>query len=152
MTKTKNLYSYPVELDRKTKTANDSPAHVGRLKHSIDFIVPENTPLKAAFDGVVVDLKQDSDVGGLEKEYDAQGNFIEIRHANREYSIYEHIRKNGSVVKIGDKVKIGQVIGYSGKTGWIAHLGAHLHFDVHKYTGKGREDYETLEIRWDSKI
>jgi len=38
-----------------------------------------------------------------------------------------------SGLKIGDKVKTGQIIGYSGKTGWIAHLGPHLHFDVHIY-------------------
>jgi hypothetical protein len=30
----------------------------------------------------------------------------------------------------------------------MAHLGPHLHFDVHKYVGTGPEDYETMEIQW----
>lgn len=149
MAKTKNRYSYPVELTDKVRIAyNESPAHCGRLKHAVDFMVPEGTLIKAALDGVVVDVKQDSDIGGEDKKYDKFGNYIEIKHKNEEYSIYEHIQKDGSLVKVGEKIKQGQVIGYSGKTGWIAHLGAHLHYDVHKYIGKGQEDYETLEIHW----
>jgi len=53
------------------------------------------------------------------------------------------------LVKKGDRVKTGQVIGYSGNTGWMSHLGPHLHFDVHKYhTPFGPEDYQTWEISW----
>src|SRR3990167_10095092 len=130
MAKTKNKYSYPIKPTSKIKmTYTDSPAHEGRLKHSVDFISPESTIIKAALDGVVVDVKQDSDTGGLEKKFDKYGNYIEIKHTNDEYSIYEHIKQNGSLVKIRDKVKQRQVIGYTGKTGWIAHLGPHLHFD-----------------------
>ncbi len=129
-------------------TSDESPAHVGRLKHAVDFIIPEGTSILASFEGVIVDVKQDSNIGGSNKSFDKFGNYIEIKHSNDEYSIYEHIRKNGSLVKIGDKVKEGKVIGYSGKTGWVAHLCPHLHFDVHKYIGKGPDDYETLKIIW----
>ena len=147
--KTKNKYSYPIQLTKQVRVAyDDSPAHVGRLKNAVDFICPEGTLILAAADGEVVDVKQDSDIGGSNESFDQKGNYIEIKHTNDEYSIYEHIKKNGSLVRVGDKVKTHQVIGYSGKTGWIAHLGPHLHFDVHKYFGKGPEDYETLEIIW----
>ena len=146
--KSKNKYLYPVDVRKARISCKDSPAHKGRLKHSVDFIVGEGTEIRATCRGVVVDVKQDSDVGGKTQDYDKYGNFIEIKHNNNEFSIYEHIRKNGSLVSVGDKVKAGQVIGYSGETGWIAHLGAHLHFDVHRYFGKGKEDYETLEIVW----
>lgn len=149
MMKSKNQYSYPVKLSKKVKIDyHSSPAHKGRLINSVDFIVPENTPIYAALDGVVVDVKQDSDKGGSSKRFDKYGNYIEIKHKYDGYSIYEHIRQNGSIVKVGDKISRGQLIGYSGATGWIAHLGPHLHFDVHKYFGKKPDDYATLEIIW----
>ncbi len=142
-----NQYQYPVNCGRLSY--DESPAHTGRLKYSVDFIIPEGTPIKAALSGVVVDVKQDSDDGGPDKRFDSLGNYIEIEHRCKEYSIYEHIKKNGSKVKIGDKVKKGQVIGLSGNTGWVAQLGPHLHFDVHKYHEPfGPKDYETIEIRW----
>jgi murein DD-endopeptidase MepM/ murein hydrolase activator NlpD len=97
---------------------------------------------------VVVDVKQDSNIGGKTKRFDKYGNYIEIAHKNGEYSIYEHIKKLSAIVKVGDEVKTKQLIGYSGATGWIAQLGPHIHFDVHKYFGRGREDYRTLKIRW----
>ena len=149
MTASKNLYTYPVRLTKRIRISYDeSPAHTGMLKNAVDFIVPEKTPVKAARGGIIVDVKHDSNIGGKTKRFDKNGNYIEIQHENSEYSIYEHIKRKGSLVKIGDKVKQGQTIGYSGKTGWIAHLGPHLHFDVHKYFGKGKNDYKTLKIRW----
>ena len=145
--KTKNEYQYPIEKSRITY--DESPAHIGRLKFAVDFIIPEGTPIKASLDGIVIDIKQDSDIGGPDESFDKFGNYIEMEHPNGEYSIYEHIRKDGALVKKGDKVKAGQIIGYSGNTGWMAHLGPHLHFDVHKYHEPfGSEDYKTLEIRW----
>lgn len=45
--------------------------------------------------------------------------------------------------KIRDRVKKCQVIAKSGTTGWITHLGPHLHFMVGEY-GKTVEEYETV--------
>lgn len=148
MTKTKNAYFYPVEFSRYRMYYRKSPAHVGRLSNAVDFITPEGTPVRAALDGTVVDVKQDSDRGGPDKSYEKDGNYIEIEHQNNEYSIYEHLQQDGSLVKVGDDVIEGQTIGYSGATGWIARLGPHLHFDVRVCSGDGSGDYETLEIRW----
>ena len=146
--KTKIKYSHPIEITKEVRiTYNESPAHVGRLKHAVDFIIPEGTSIRASADGVVVGVKQDSNIGGPDESFDKFGNYIEIGHGD-EYSIYEHIKQNGALVKIGDKVSVGQIIGYSGNTGWMAHLGPHLHFDVHEYVGEGEEDYESLEIQW----
>ena len=147
--KTKNKYAYPVVVSDKVKIIYDeSPAHADNLKHSVDFICGQGTEVMAAADGKVVDLKLDSDTGGESRDFDSFGNFIEIEHKYEEYSEYEHLKKDGALVKLGDKVKKGQVIGYSGATGWLAHLGPHLHFMVGKY-GKTDEDYETLEIVWE---
>ena len=146
MAKTKNKYSYPSERFEKM-TYTESPAHVGPLKHAVDFIVTEGTSVKAADDGVVVDVKDDSDSGSTEKRSEGWGNYIEIKHAHGEYSEYEHLKKDSARVKIGDKIKRGQIIAESGATGWIAHLGPHLHFMVGKY-GKTPKNYQTLQVVW----
>ena len=149
---TRNYYRYPIDLvDRSIMDKTSSPAHNGLLKNAVDFIVPEGTAIKAANKGVIMDIKQDSNIGGNEKKFDKFGNYIEIKHDNEEYSIYEHIKIKSVLVKIGDQVKEGQIIGYSGNTGWMGGLGPHLHFDVHKYFSKGINDYETLEIKWKRK-
>ena len=91
MAETKNAYIYPVDENRIVRiTYDESPAHVGPLKNSVDFIVREGTPVKAAADGVVIEMKDDSNIGGTGKKCESQGNYIEIRHANSEYSEYEH--------------------------------------------------------------
>jgi len=149
--KTKNKYTYPIGMSDKVQmNYNESPVHVGNLKYAIDFIVKEGTPVKAVADGIVIDLKLDSDIGGADKEFEPLGNFIEIEHEHDEYSEYEHLQKDRVIVRVGDKVKRDQVIGFSGATGYLAHLGPHLHFMVGKY-GKTINDYETLEIVWEDK-
>lgn len=149
--KTVNKYDYPVEVtDQVRVTYDESPAHVDKLKYSVDFITKEGTPVRAALRGIVVDLKFDSQIGGESKELEPWGNFVEIRHPGDEYSEYEHLKKDGVLVKIGDRVEKGQIIGYSGSTGWVAHLGPHLHFMVGRY-GDSVDDYETIEINWNGE-
>jgi len=144
--KSKIKYNFPVDKNRIQKiSTTESVAHK-IYKNSIDFIVPIGTPIKAAADGIVIDLKSDSDKGGVNKQYEKFENFIEIRH-NDEYSYYGHIQKNGAVVKIGDKVRTGQIIGYSGATGWLANIKKpHLHFMVGKYL------YQNLKIDFKKPI
>jgi murein DD-endopeptidase MepM/ murein hydrolase activator NlpD len=142
--KAKNVYSFPVGKKHIIRISyDDSPAHVGNLKHSIDFIVPEGTPVKASAGGIVVDAKDGSKIGGKEKKFEMLGNFVEIEHAGKECSEYEHLSK--VLVKVGEKVRKGQLIGYSGSTGWIANMGPHLHFMVGVY-GKTIKEYKTLEV------
>ena|SRR3989344_5635186 len=151
--KTMNRYSFPVKLETNVRVYyNRSPAHVGRLKFAVDFIVPEGTKMYAALSGVVIDVKSDSNIGGDGSMYDRYGNYIEIEHEHGEVSIYEHIKQNGSLVRVGDEVEEGQLIGFSGNTGWLGGLGAHLHFDVHKYYGTNPEDYKSIEIRWKKSL
>ena len=147
---TKNKYHLPVKLSKGiTVTYHSSPAHKEEwLKNAVDFLMSEGTEILAACDGEVLRVKQDSDLGGDTKDFDQYGNFIEIKHENGEVSIYEHLRKDGSLVKVGDTVKAGDLIGYSGNTGWMGGLGPHLHFDVHKYYGQGMNNYKTLKINW----
>ena len=83
----RNCYRLPVPSDalqRIDKTS--SPAHIGKLKHAVDFVVPQNTPVFAAADGIVTFVRDDSNAGGSSIEYWYDTNFIVIQHANGEYS------------------------------------------------------------------
>jgi murein DD-endopeptidase MepM/ murein hydrolase activator NlpD len=146
--KSKNKYSLPIKEGEFKKINISSPAHIGKLEHAIDFTCDEGTLIHAALDGEVVFVRDNSNVGGRDmKKYWRKGNRIVIKHKNKEYSAYEHLRYRGAKVKVGEQVKTGQLIGYSGNTGYT--FGPHLHFEVFHFIGPDKdEDYETLEVKF----
>ena len=62
----------------------------------------------------------------MAKPYAAYGNVIVIRHYNGLETAYSHNSKN--LVKPGDRVKAGQPIALTGRTGRATT--AHLHFET----------------------
>lgn len=141
-----NNYSLPIpenklqRIDRIT-----SPAHVGKLRNAVDFIVAENTPVLAAADGIVTFVKDDSYIGGPSIEYWYNSNFIVIQHSNGEYSRYDHLAHRSAAVRAGQHIKRGQVIARVGMTGFT-YL-PHLHFQVFILTGNNIwTDFDTLSI------
>ena len=139
---TKNTYNHPIDLNKATSTQKDSIAHVDDLINSIDYDAPEGTPVYSALDGVVISVKDYSNIGGSDQKYEDDGNYIEILHANDEISEYEHIKQHSAKVKIGDHVKTGDVIAKVGNTGWSEC--PHLHFMVYP---KDKEN-KTLKIKF----
>ena len=91
----------------------------GQQNDGINIAVPENTPVKAAEDGVV------ACAGSELKGY---GNLVLVRHANGFVTAYAHASELN--VKKGETVKRGQVIGKAGSTGNVT--GPQLHFEVRK--------------------
>ena len=89
----------------------------GARRHSgVDLKTKPNDEIYAAFDGEVV----------ASGPYYGYGNCIRIKHAYGVETLYSHQSKN--MVKQGDKVKAGQVIGLTGRTGRATT--EHLHFEV----------------------
>ena len=89
----------------------------GARRHSgVDLKTKPNDEIYAAFDGEVV----------ASGPYYGYGNCIRIKHAYGLETLYSHQSKN--IVKKGDKVKAGQVIGLTGRTGRATT--EHLHFEV----------------------
>jgi murein DD-endopeptidase MepM/ murein hydrolase activator NlpD len=72
-------------------------------------------------------------LGGLNDAYLSEGNHIIIQQADGSTAMYWHLQKNGVLVKIGDTVKQGQLIGYGRNTGYTAF--PHLHFQVQDKEG-----------------
>lgn len=141
-----NRYSLPVPKDAlQWMDKTSSPAHTGKLKHAIDFVVPQNTLVNAAADGIVTFVKDDSNVGGPGIEFWYFSNFIVIQHKNGEYSRYDHLAYKSSKVSVGQHVKSGQVIACVGMTGFTYI--SHLHFQVFIFTGSNVwVDFETLPV------
>ena len=124
-----NRYILPVPktlLERVDRTS--SPAHTGKLRNAIDFIVPDNSPVLAAANGIVTYVKDDSSIGGATPIYWNFTNFIVIMHSNEEYSRYDHLAPQSSKVKVGQAVSEGEEIAKVGVTGYTFH--PHLHFQV----------------------
>jgi murein DD-endopeptidase MepM/ murein hydrolase activator NlpD len=90
----------------------------GRRHHAgVDIKTRPNDEILAAFDGVVT----------LSGPHYGYGNCIVIRHRYGFETLYSHQSRN--FVKVGQKVKAGQVIGLTGQTGRATT--AHLHFETH---------------------
>ena len=89
----------------------------GKRRHSgVDLKTRPNDEIVSAFNGIVTQSGP----------YYGYGNCIRIRHAYGFETLYSHQSKN--LVKVGDKVKAGQVIGLTGRTGRATT--EHLHFEV----------------------
>lgn len=126
-------YILPIDRSKLLRASRTESETHSIYKYSVDLFVPIGTEVFAAADGIVLDVKSDSNEGGYAKSYEDKENFIEIRHGN-EYSSYCHLKQGGVTVKIGDVVKAGDLIGYSGATGWLANCPEpHLHFMVGIY-------------------
>jgi murein DD-endopeptidase MepM/ murein hydrolase activator NlpD len=97
-------------------------------EHAIDWAMPVGTIVGAARDGTVVALRQDSDVGGADPKYKSSCNYVVIAHDDGTFSEYCHLRMDGVVVRLGQKVKAREQLGFSGDTGFRSS--AHLHFSV----------------------
>jgi murein DD-endopeptidase MepM/ murein hydrolase activator NlpD len=122
-------YSYPYlngTSFKITQGPNGNFSHKNMF--AFDFGMPQGTPVCAVRDGVIAMTKGDSDKGGPDKKYIDDANFISIYHMDGTLASYYHLKKGGITVKEGQHVKKGQIIGYSGNTGYSD--GAHLHFEI----------------------
>ena len=101
--------------NREQPTAGASTYHEG-----VDLAGPEGTPIYATRAGVVTTARNSS----------SGGNYVTINHGDGFSSSYLHLRNY--VVKRGQAVSAGQLIGYMGSTG--ISTGSHLHFAIY-YNG-----------------
>ncbi len=103
-------------------------SHNGEFANAVDWTMPVGTEVRAARDGVVVDVKSEFTEGGPNRGLTAKANYVTILHGDGTLGEYVHLQHRGTLVKIGQQVKAGDVIGLSGNTGFTS--GPHLHFHV----------------------
>lgn len=119
-------------------------SHRGASRYAVDFAMPVGTPIYAARSGTVIDLTEHNDKGGASRRYAKYANFVSILHSDGTMGEYYHLKQYGVEVELGDTVQAGQLIGYSGNTGFSSL--PHLHFAV--YRAKSFGNYESLPFRF----
>lgn len=126
------FYCLPFEKGKAYRVCqgyNGRLSHHGPNQYAVDFAMPEGTTVCAARPGVVVDLKESSNVGGHENKYTNESNYVSIAHADGTIGEYHHLKTDGVLVEIGDRVVAGQPIALSGNTGYSTF--PHLHFGAY---------------------
>ena len=89
-----------------------------KMHKGLDFTAPQGTPIYATGDGTI-------EVAG--QTGDGFGNHVVINHGYGYKTLYGHMVR--VKVKVGQKVKRGEVIGWVGSTG--KSTGPHCHYEVH---------------------
>ena len=97
----------------------EHPISGNQAHHSgVDIRTPVGTPVKATADGIV----------SFSSWHNDSGFIVVLEHGRGFTTAYAHNTRN--IVKVGQKVKRGEVIGMSGSTG--STTGPHLHYEVWK--------------------
>jgi murein DD-endopeptidase MepM/ murein hydrolase activator NlpD len=114
----------PLKYTRVTSPFSWSRLHpilrVRRPHLGIDYGAPYGTPVWSIADGKVERVQR---MGGM-------GKTVRVRHANGYVSTYGHLQRYAQGLKVGDRVKRKEVIGYVGSTGLAT--GPHVHYDLRK--------------------
>jgi murein DD-endopeptidase MepM/ murein hydrolase activator NlpD len=118
---------------------NSKLSHRGRIM--LDFKMDKGSSITAARAGVVIRAIDSFSKGGFNKKYLGKANQITIKHDDGSQAMYAHLQKDGALVKVGDTVRVGQLIAKSGSVGYSAF--PHLHFVVWGPTPRGRAQLPT---------
>ena len=103
-------------------------------RYAIDFAADEGTPVVAARAGIVMQVEDDFEGAGLNREkFGARANQVRILHEDGTMAIYAHLQPESVVVREGQRVRARQRLGGSGNTGYSS--GPHLHFAVQRNAG-----------------
>ena len=92
---------------------------IRRFHYGMDFTAPTGTEVYSTGDGTIASIK--SSMRGL-------GNHIIIDHGFGYQTVYAHLNSFNNL-RVGQKVKRGDVIGFVGSTG--LSTAPHLHYEVH---------------------
>lgn len=111
-------------------------SHKGpKSRYAIDVSMPIGTEILAVKDGKVIDMKMDSEIGGPNVKYRPFANYMRLFHDDGTMSVYVHLKGKSHRFNVGDSVRKGEVIAYSGNTGYTT--GPHLHFVMQSNTKNG---------------
>ena len=111
-------YIRPIRGGRNSRATASNPRGLHGY-NAVDLAVAYGTPIVASASGRVIIARNSGWNGGY-------GKYVVIEHPNGTQTLYAHA--SGVIVKRGQKVVQGQVIGYIGSTG--RSTGPHVHFEV----------------------
>lgn len=131
------VYDLPFQ---KGRTVEVYQGNNGRFSHqgenAIDFALDIGDEVFSAREGVVFNKVEHNDKSCKSESCNLYNNYITLYHEDGTFAEYTHLKKNGVIVNVGDKISKGDLIGYSGNTGWTT--GPHLHFVVYQVNKEGQ--------------
>jgi len=134
------------KLERElTQGQNGRFSHTGTSRYSFDFGMPVGTPILVARRGEVVEVSDGFTRSGVEPAFLDKANAVTIIHEDGTLATYAHLDP-GAGVRQGMKVNVGDVLGFSGNTGFST--GPHLHFSVWQATLGNDQGSTTIPIRF----
>ena len=98
-------------------------------KYALDFPISIGTPVYAARSGIIANVIQEHNKHCFHKKCAKFNNKVVVYHEDGSFANYTHLKKGGAVVVKGQKINVGDLLGYSGNTGYSS--GPHLHFEVY---------------------
>jgi len=121
---------FPVSQGFKGERTHGTPDS----EFAIDIAMPVGTPVLAVRDGTVMDVEEDFNSGGVDREkFMDKANHVRILHEDGTMALYAHLDLASVSVRPGARVRAGQQIARSGNTGFSS--GPHLHFAVQQNIG-----------------
>jgi murein DD-endopeptidase MepM/ murein hydrolase activator NlpD len=134
-------YRVPFALGSSYKVSQAYPLRITHTtpdsQYAVDLAVPDGTPIYAAREGTVINVRHDFFRGAADMALLDQANVIEILHDDGTIGIYAHLHWESIRVQPGQSVRRGQYIADSGNTGLTT--GPHLHFAVVRNAGERAE-------------
>ena len=145
-------FEYHLPFEKNT-THLVSQGYNGHFSHhgenALDFDMKIGTPILAARAGTIIKVVEHNSKHCDNKSCTQYDNYVIVYHEDGTFAQYSHIKKNGVIVKAGDKVTTGQHIAYSGHVGWST--GPHLHFEVYLQKLQSKETISTKFLVDDGK-
>jgi murein DD-endopeptidase MepM/ murein hydrolase activator NlpD len=111
----------------------NGPTHRGRMAYAYDLATSIGTPVYAMRAGRVLGMQDKYPDTGGGPEKISKFNYVMIEHDGGYRSVYVHLQqgfRSTVQIKAGDRVAKGQLIGYSGNSGWST--GPHLHIEIQR--------------------
>lgn len=102
-------------------------------RYAVDIVMQVGDGVHAARDGLVVSVKDDYHMGGVDRFFIDKANYVRVLHQDDTFGIYAHILLGSAVVKVGDRVKAGDLLASAGTSGYST--GPHLHFVIQRNDG-----------------
>jgi len=124
----KGVLQWPLDAVRITQYFGNTQfaaagAYNGKGHNGIDIAASIGTPIKAALTGTIIGTGNTDSVRGCY----SFGKWVMVQHGNGLSTLYAHLSQIG--VSSGQTVATGELLGYSGETGYAT--GPHLHFGVY---------------------
>lgn len=140
------VYWLPFEVG---KTQLIFQGYRGKLSHkdsdALDFNLNTGDKIFAAREGLAIEVVENNTKSCSDISCAKFNNRIIIMHSDGTFAEYSHLKFQGAEVNPGDQIKKGQLIGYSGNTGYST--GPHLHFSVFINRLDGKRDYIKTKFR-----